>query len=253
MIKTILLILICSPLASEVSGQAVSDFRAWLEKESFEETTLIRGFCENKKSTIQRLTYRFTTKIGGQTEVKDNKFLIQSGKIQALSKAVVFFNAGMFDLVKIEIFQNEILVAADSITAETLENIASKTTVPEPEKPIDESNNLSDLEIDGLIIDETRSKLAHDFYEYFYNKWTAPLNANGYLITIKELPSRGFASHIAIEINGETLIEQPLEPRDEIIEQTAAQLVEAIQKHLERQTNLNEELDNEDATGTGIF
>lgn len=254
-VKIIFLTLFCSPLASDVSGQAVSGLRTWLEKETFEETTLVRGFCENKMASTQRFTYRFTMEIGGEKEVRENKFLIRSRKTQALAKAVAFFGEGEFDLIKLEIFQNEKLVAADSITAEMVEKEAlAKAKPPKPQKKSStQANTFSDLEIDGLIIDETRSKVAHNFYEYFYNKWTAPINAKGYLITIREMPSRGLASRIAIEINGEQLIERALEPRDEVLEQTAAQLVGAIQRHLEKQQTVANEIGNEDTSGSGIY
>ena len=72
------ILILCSPLASEVSGQAVSQFKAWLSKESFDETTLVRGFFENSKSTAQRFSYRFTMNIGGEVEVRESKFLIKA-------------------------------------------------------------------------------------------------------------------------------------------------------------------------------
>lgn len=251
----IILLILCSPLASDVSGQAVSDFKAWLEKETFEETTMVRGFFENKMSSPQRLTYRFTLKIGGEAEVRESRFLIRAGKTQALSKAVAFVSSGEFDLVKLEVFQNENLVAADSLTAKMVEQeaIAKAKTAKPKRKSAAQANTFSDLEIDGLIIDETRSKVAHNFYEYFYNKWSAPLNVKGYLITIREMPSRGLASRISIEINGENLVERALEPRDEVLEQTAAQLVSAIQNHLQKQQTVANEIGNEDTSGSGVY
>ena len=67
------------------------------------------------------------------------------------------------------------------------------------------------------------------------------------------MPSRGLAFRVAIEINGENFIERALEPRDEALEQTAGQLVSAIQEYLEKQQNVNNEIGNEDASGSGIF
>jgi curli production assembly/transport component CsgE len=255
--RTLLLFyfLINIPLSPNVMGQEDSSLKAWLEKETFEETTLVRGFCENKMSSVQRMTYRFTMKIGGETEVRENKFLIRSGKTQALSKAVAFISSGEFDLIKLEIFQNEKLVAVDSLTAIMVEKEAlakAKNSKPK-QKSAGQANTFSDLEIDGLIIDETRSKVAHNFYEYFYNKWYTPANVKGYLITIREMPSRGLASRISIEINGESLVERALEPRDEVLEQTAGQLVSAIQNHLQKKQTVANEIGNEDTSGSGIY
>jgi len=59
-----------------------------------------------------------------------------------------------------------------------------------PNKPV-VKNYADNLEIDGLIIDETRSKIGRDFYDMFYHRWIAPNAASNYSILIKELPSRG--------------------------------------------------------------
>jgi len=64
-----------------------------------------------------------------------------------------------------------------------------------------------DLEIDGLLIDETKTKSGRDFYEYFYKDWTAPVGVKNYTIYIIEKPYRLNNTIIEIKIN-ETLVFQ---------------------------------------------
>ncbi|MEL7021767.1 MAG: CsgE family curli-type amyloid fiber assembly protein, partial [Bacteroidota bacterium] len=85
-----------------------------------------------------------------------------------------------------------------------------------------------DLEIDGLIIDETRTKIGRDYYELFYAKWAPPAEAKNYTIRIKELPSRGRGAQIQVFVNDEKLIHRNLQPRVEMIENMATRSVEAL-------------------------
>ncbi len=57
------------------------------------------------------------------------------------------------------------------------------------------------LEIDGLLIDETKTKSGRDFYEYFYKDWTAPIGAKNYTIYITEKPYRLNNTIIEIKIS----------------------------------------------------
>ncbi|MFK7932759.1 MAG: CsgE family curli-type amyloid fiber assembly protein [Saprospiraceae bacterium] len=98
------------------------------------------------------------------------------------------------------------------------------TLTPQSPSP----NRLPDLEIDGLIIDETRTKVGRDYYEIFYNQWEAPAAAKNYTIRIKELPSQGRGAQIQVLVNDELLIQRFMQPRQDIIEELANRSVSAL-------------------------
>lgn len=77
------------------------------------------------------------------------------------------------------------------------------------------------LELDGLVMDETRSKIGRDFYNIFYQQWEAPPNSNNYTITISEKPTPTLGSLISVSVNDQQVFEYRLQPRYEIIEQVA--------------------------------
>ncbi|MEM1125184.1 MAG: CsgE family curli-type amyloid fiber assembly protein [Bacteroidota bacterium] len=77
------------------------------------------------------------------------------------------------------------------------------------------------LEIDGLVVDETQTKIGRDFYEVFYSRWAAPPNAVNFTVTIKEqiLPNRG--TRIVVQINDAVAFQAYLQPRYDAIEEAA--------------------------------
>ena len=46
------------------------------------------------------------------------------------------------------------------------------------------------LEIDGLLIEDTKTKSGREFYDLFYRDWNAPEEAKNYSIFIVEKPFR---------------------------------------------------------------
>ena len=140
---------------------------------------------------------------------------------------------------------------------------APQKTVPNKKTPVTEKTTqektqpatpaFDALEIGGLIIDDTRSKIGRDFYDVFYGKWNDPKNADSFTITIKEFPARGRISRISVEVDGNVVIERNVQPRLEIVELLAQQSVHVVQNYLSKRNELNKELESEDTQGTGIF
>ena len=109
------------------------------------------------------------------------------------------------------------------------------------------------LEIDGLILDETRSKIARDFYDIFYKKWVAPKNASNFTILIKELPSRGRGAQIVILINDNELFQRFIPPQLETIEQVANYAIRRVRNQLQQKVDVQNAIVNPDANGNGIY
>ncbi len=109
------------------------------------------------------------------------------------------------------------------------------------------------LEIDGLIIDETRTKAGRDFYSLFYSNWQAPDQASNFSVVLKEYPARGRISRLGIEVNGKLVLQSVLQPRQELLEMSANQAISVVQRHLLTQQKINTELDSDDQSGSGIF
>ena len=109
------------------------------------------------------------------------------------------------------------------------------------------------LEINGLIIDETRSKAARDFYGYFYAKWQAPESNEQYAITIREFPSRGRIARVSVDVNGTPVYQPVLQPRRDVLQAAAEQALAVVSNYLQQQKQLKVQLESEDHTGNGLF
>nr|WP_230392275.1 curli production assembly/transport protein CsgE [Pontibacter sp. FD36] len=98
------------------------------------------------------------------------------------------------------------------------------------------------MEVDGLIVDETITKVGRDFYEIFHNKWEPPLFAKNFTILIKEFPTRGNGALVQIQVNEELIFEQQLQPRYDVIEELAGYGVAVAIEYLEND-RLRQQLD----------
>lgn len=138
---------------------------------------------------------------------------------------------------------------------------------PAPPKPIvkkdlpksqqnqnqNQSQNLDALEIDGLILDETRSKIARDFYELFYNNWVPPYGVKDFLITIRELPGRGLGATVSIEVNNTVVLNRSLMPRGGVVEEEVGISISYLSNYLRNLEKLKKDLNESDSAGNGIF
>ncbi len=110
-----------------------------------------------------------------------------------------------------------------------------------------------EIGIDGLIIDETRSKMAHDFYDLFYRKWIPPQGVTDFIIYVREVPSRGRISRVAMAVNDDIILQRNLSPRYDLLEQQVNLAIRVLTNHLKKKESVKDQMGNEDAMGSGIF
>lgn len=122
---------------------------------------------------------------------------------------------------------------------------------------LDESEKATEqeigLEIDGLIVDETRTKAGQDFYDHFYSNWEAPPNARNFSVKIKEEPFRLRTTQVIVKINDNEVFQAMLQPRKDYIEAVADYAISRSQQFLANYEEIMEQLGGEDQLGTGIY
>lgn len=121
-----------------------------------------------------------------------------------------------------------------------------------------ESKNITkrkneEIEIEGLIVDATQTKVGHDFYDMFYSNWQPPANFSDFTITINEKPYPRQGSFISISVNDTEIFQRFLQPRIEIIEEMAQQGVYVTINFLENYEQIQQELQGDDLRGSGIY
>ncbi len=116
-----------------------------------------------------------------------------------------------------------------------------------------QSSENEDVGISGLVVDETFSKVGHDFYDLFYSNWRSPKNIKDYSITITEKPLPQLGTQITIIVNDTPIYQRFVQPRFEIIKEMVRQGLEISYSYLENYDQIQKELQGKDMQGTGIF
>ncbi|MGB5244781.1 MAG: CsgE family curli-type amyloid fiber assembly protein, partial [Lutimonas sp.] len=77
------------------------------------------------------------------------------------------------------------------------------------------------IEINGLVVENTKTKMGKDFYDYFYQRYLQEGASFSFIIHINEKPFPGRGSLISIEIEDKTIVEFQARPDQEFIEGAA--------------------------------
>jgi curli production assembly/transport component CsgE len=109
------------------------------------------------------------------------------------------------------------------------------------------------IEIDGLLVDDSKTRAGKEFYDLFYNGFVAPQNARNYTITVSEKPFRLNTTQIVVMINDNPVYQNILQPRQEIIETMCEEAIATTQEYLTYYEDIMKQLNGEDMTGSGIY
>lgn len=110
-----------------------------------------------------------------------------------------------------------------------------------------------EFEISGIIVDETQTKLGRDFYELFFRDWNPVESLPDLSIVISEDPLPRLGTRISVSIQDNVIFQSFLQPRYEQIEEYASYAVLRAMSYLENYEQIQEQLQGDDLSGTGIF
>lgn len=89
------------------------------------------------------------------------------------------------------------------------------------------------MEIDGMVHDETRSKVGRDFYDVFYTHWDSPPDTHNFSIHIAEQPSPSLGTIIYVKVNDTETFRMRIQPRYDFIQQAGKYAVRLTYNHLQ--------------------
>jgi len=127
-----------------------------------------------------------------------------------------------------------------------------KKIVEQTVKQINKANDV-EIEIDGLLIDDTKTKTGKDFYDLFYSNWDAPVVAKNFTITVSEKPFRLTSTMIVVSINENIVYQGILQPRQDVLEALNEEAILITQNYLENYEEFTKELNGDDLEGSGIY
>jgi len=183
----------------------------------------IKAFAQNIDVTYKdAYTYLlFSLKKGIQGNYsrtsQSGEFSLEPNEEKELSSSKVNIQKGEEYKVFLFIRKNDVLVSKDSAVIYSAERIEEKKYITE-----------SEIEIKGLVIEDVKTKLGKDFYDYFYQKYTTTGSQYPFIINITEKPSIGRGSIISIDVDGRIIFEFMTRPNDEYIQAAATQALRYI-------------------------
>lgn len=125
------------------------------------------------------------------------------------------------DTLQTEVRGEEIVIGLDSM----LRQYAQMRRVEEAGVVGGVQDGLQRMEIDGLVVDETQTKLGQDFYAGFYSYWQPPEGAINYTITVQEQPMPNIGTRVIVSVNDEVAFQTQLQPREDVVDGAARQAV----------------------------
>lgn len=88
------------------------------------------------------------------------------------------------------------------------------------------------IEIDGLILNQTKTRTGHNFYRQFAALWEAPGGADGFNIVVIEIATPQWGSIIQIKVNDTAVFLNLLKPSDTAVSELAKNAVERVREYI---------------------
>lgn len=199
-----------------ISGQEDKKINAKIENKIMEGQINLKAVVTNNTTIYKELNYLLVSiKKGNGGNLSNNqqsgKFSINPNETKVLSEINV--NLEKKDALKVFLYikdeETQKLIAKDSLE---LNNDSFKKKVSKVEEDVV-------FELKGLTIDETKSKVGKDFYDFFYLQYSQLPDKSNSAITISELPGRGTNGQINIEIDDKVVYSFMTNPSEDYLKE----------------------------------
>ena len=112
-------------------------------------------------------------------------------------------------------------IAKDSVKINEVVEILQTTSIREDE-----------IEIIGLVVENVKTKIGKDFYDFFYQKYNASGAQYPFVININEKPFiGGRGALVSIEIGDDKIFEFQARPDEEMLQNAAAYSLKLIENY----------------------
>ncbi|NLP58078.1 curli-like amyloid fiber formation chaperone CsgH [Lutibacter sp. B1] len=202
------------------------DIKAKIVSRTVDNLIDIKAVAQNMEVTYKEgYTYLlFSIKKGSKGNYSRNsqsgEFSLQPNEEKELSTLKINIQKGEECKVYLFIRKDDSLISKDSTIIYSAERTVEKKYIAE-----------SEIEIKGLIIEDVKTKLGKDFYDYLYQKYTTSGLKYPFIINITEKPSIGRGSKVSIDVDDRILFEFMTKPDDEYILEAANQALYYINNY----------------------
>ena len=210
--KTLIAILVIFFFVNNSSAQNGPEITGKIITEQNNEMLKIKGTVTNNAAIHYNLNYILisvkTGKSGNSSNKQSGKFSIKPNEVKVLSESSIRVSRN--DALKMYLFikdeHNEKVISKDSLEVNPNQFSDQVSYIPE-----------ASIELTGLTVDDTKTRMGQAFYESFFKKYSQfPKKYEG-TITVSELPSFGRSSRIIIIQNDQVIYSFQTQPDDEFL------------------------------------
>ncbi len=206
---------------------------AKIEIEQIENSLTIQPTIQNLSSLFFEYNYLLLVK---KTDAASNltvnkqsgKFTLEPNEIKKLSSSKINQtpNQNVKAILYIRDENENKLIAKDSVEIKAFTH-----------KQVEETS----LFIEGLVVDETKTKFGKEFYDQFYSIYNQYPQKHKFIILISELPFRGQTSIIQVKVDQETIYEFYSNPNEEYAKQQVSVALRNIENYADNQQKIKKE------------
>lgn len=234
--KTLIAILVIFFLCNNVSAQKNAAITGKIITENQEGLLKIRAVATNNSEIYGSLNYILVSvkkgKSGNSSNKQSGKFALDPKETKTLSELDI--NLAKTDGLKVYLFikndETDLVLSKDSMEINANQFKSEISYIPE-----------RNLELTGLTIDDTKTKIGQMFYESFFKKYNQfPQKVEG-TITISEMPTFGRNTKISVNIDDQLIHTFLSKPDEESIDAEADKALANLISYNSRNSLRNKE------------
>lgn len=214
-----------------------TEVKAKVELSYFEELVSVTGTAENLDDGIKNLSYTLSViKKNKQTTNTSNnsqngEFILNPNEKKILSTTKI--NQSTQDEIIILLLlydENGILVGKDRVIVEEKKSNLIK-------------KNEAELEINGIVSDDTKTKVGKDFYDIYFSKYNSEAIKGNQIVLIEEQQSIGRTTILRITIDNKLISEFIANPNEEFLTQKAEEVIQITKKYFKEVEKLKHRIE----------
>lgn len=202
-----------------------TEVKAKIELSYFEEMVSVTGTAENLDDGIKNLSYTLSViKKNKQTTNTSNnsqngEFTLNPNEKKILSTTKINQSTKDEIIILLLIYDdNDVMVGKDRIIVE--------------EKKSEVLNkNEAELEITGIVSDDTKTKVGKDFYDIYFSKYNSEAIKGNQIVQIEEQLNIGRTTILKITIDNKLILEFIANPNEEFLSQKAEEAIQITKKY----------------------
>jgi hypothetical protein len=202
-----------------------TEVKAKIELSYFEEMVSVTGTAENLDVGMKNLSYTLSViKKNNQSSNTSNnsqngEFTLNPNEKKTLSTTQINQSSEDEIIILLLIYNdNDVMVGKDRIIVEVKKSEVLK-------------KNETELEITGIISDDTKTKVGKDFYDIYFSKYNSEAINGNQIVQIEEQLNIGRTTILKITIDTKLISEFIANPNEEFLQQKAEEVIQATKKY----------------------